>query len=38
MRDAETRLQSGGGMLGKGGLSFDGVLGNNKKNTDEKVT
>ncbi len=29
MRDAETRLQSGGGMLGKGGLSFDGILGNN---------
>ena len=30
MRDAETRLQSGGGMLGKGGLSVDGILGNNK--------
>ena len=29
MRDAETRLQSGGCMLGKGGLSFDGILGNN---------
>ena len=28
MRDAETRLQSGGGMLGKGGLSVDGILGN----------
>tara|TARA_B100000963_G_C22330974_1_gene538631 strand:- start:30 stop:635 length:606 start_codon:yes stop_codon:yes gene_type:complete len=28
LRDAETRLQSGGGMLGKGGLSFDGILGN----------
>ena len=27
MRDAETRLQSGGGMLGKGGLSMDGILG-----------
>ena len=27
MRDAETRLQSGGGMLGKGGLSVDGILG-----------
>ena len=25
MRDAETRLQSGGGLLGKGGLSFDGI-------------
>ena len=30
LRDAETRLQSGGGMLGKGGLSFSGILGNNK--------
>ena len=38
MRDAETRLQSGGGMLGKGGLSFDGVLGNNKKNTNETAS
>ena len=27
MRDAETRLQSGGGLLGKGGLSFSGILG-----------
>ena len=34
MRDAETRLQSGGGMLGKGGLSVDGILGNNKKDAD----
>ena len=32
MRDAETRLQSGGGMLGKGGLSFDGILGRNEEN------
>ncbi len=31
MRDAETRLQSGGGMLGKGGLSVDGILGNNDR-------
>ena len=23
MRDAETRLQSGGGLLGEGGLSFE---------------
>ncbi len=30
MRDAETRLQSGGGLLGKGGLSFEGVLGRQK--------
>ena len=27
MRDAETRLQSGGGLLGKGGLTIDGILG-----------
>ena len=27
MRDAETRLQSGGGLLGKGGLSFDNIFG-----------
>ena len=29
MRDAETRLQSGGGLLGKGGLSIEGILGDN---------
>ena len=34
MRDAETRLQSGGGLLGKGGLSVSGILGNkDEKNT-----
>ncbi len=27
MRDAETRLQTGGGLLGKGGLSIGGILG-----------
>ena len=33
-RDAETRLQSGGGLLGKGGLSIEGILGrNNEENT-----
>ena len=26
MRDAETRLQSGGGLLGKGGISLGGIL------------
>ena len=26
MRDAETRLQSGGGLFGKGGLSLTGIL------------
>ena len=34
MRDAETRLQSGGGLFGKGGLSLGGILGdrNQEKN------
>ena len=32
MRDAENRLQSGGGLLGKGGLSFSGILNNKEKN------
>ena len=31
MRDAETRLQSGGGLLGKSGISFDGILGGKKE-------
>ena len=31
LRDAETRLQSGGGLFGKGGLSLGGVLGNNNQ-------
>ena len=30
LRDAENRLQSGGGLFGKGGLSFSGVLNNNE--------
>ena len=29
MRDAETRLQTGGGLLGKGGISMSGILGDN---------
>tara|TARA_B100001057_G_C22484729_1_gene807809 strand:+ start:153 stop:680 length:528 start_codon:yes stop_codon:yes gene_type:complete len=37
MRDAETRLQTGGGLFGKGGLSigdmFDDSNGNNNSNT-----
>ena len=32
MRDAETRLQTGGGLLGKGGLSIGGILNDNKEN------
>ena len=31
MRDAETRLQSGGGLLGKGGLSIGNILGSGEK-------
>ena len=38
MRDAENRLQSGGGLLGKGGISFSGILGNDKKNNDSSAT
>ena len=39
MRDAETRLQSGGGLFGKGGISVSGILGDNnkKKNTSAGV-
>ena len=33
MKDAETRLQSGGGLFGKDGLTLGKVLGNNKKNS-----
>ena len=32
MRDAETRLQTGGGLLGKGGLSIGGILNDNNEN------
>tara|TARA_B100000575_G_scaffold280353_1_gene269731 strand:+ start:446 stop:1054 length:609 start_codon:yes stop_codon:yes gene_type:complete len=31
LQDAETRLQTGGGLLGKGGIKVDGILGNNEK-------
>tara|TARA_B100000676_G_scaffold105806_1_gene105699 strand:+ start:337 stop:948 length:612 start_codon:yes stop_codon:yes gene_type:complete len=31
IRDAETRLQSGGGLFGKGGISVSGILGDNNK-------
>ena len=31
MRDAETRLQSGGGLFGKGGMSFGNILGGNNQ-------
>ena len=32
LRDAETRLQTGGGLLGKKGLSLGDVMGNNNSN------
>ena len=31
IRDAETRLQTGGGLLGKGGISFGRFLDNNEE-------
>ncbi len=37
MRDAETRLQTGGGLLGKGGISFGEIL-NNDKDTNNSAT
>ena len=38
LRDAQTRLQSGGGMLGKGGLSFGSVLGVGNKNENSQTS
>ena len=38
MRDAETRLQTGGGLLGKGGLSLGGVLGNGENNQNSSIS
>ena len=38
MRDAETRLQSGGGLLGKGGISFDGILGGSQKDENAQAS
>ena len=37
MRDAETRLQSGGGLLGKGGLSFGDILNQDNKNSNSST-
>ena len=31
IRDAETRLQSGGGLFGKGGMSLGGIMGGNNQ-------
>ena len=38
LRDAETRLQSGGGLLGKGGLTIDGILGGRKNQNENNST
>ena len=38
MRDAETRLQTGGGLLGKGGIAFSGILNNDQKNNNSQTT
>tara|TARA_B100001057_G_scaffold488240_1_gene572277 strand:- start:30 stop:638 length:609 start_codon:yes stop_codon:yes gene_type:complete len=38
MRDAETRLQSGGGLFGKGGLSVGGILNRNNNNDNNSMT
>ena len=35
MRDAQTRLQSGGGLLGKKGLTIDGILGGNRNDNQQ---
>ena len=38
MRDAETRLQTGGGLLGKGGISFSGIINNDSGNNNSTST
>ena len=38
LRDAETRLQTGGGLLGKGGVSFGRILNNDKDNNTSATT
>ena len=38
MRDAETRLQTGGGLLGKGGISFSGLINNDSGNNNSSTT
>ena len=37
LRDAETRLQTGGGLLGKGGISLGGILNNDNKDNGSGV-
>ena len=31
LRDAQTRVQSGGGLFGKGGMSLSGIVGGNNQ-------
>ncbi len=38
LRDAENRLQTGGGLLGKKGISVDGILGNDSGGTSSAVS
>ena len=38
MRDAETRLQTGGGLLGKEGISLGGILNNDQKDNVTSTT
>ncbi len=38
LRDAENRLQSGGGLLGKGGIKVDGLLGGNNNQQSVNTT
>ena len=38
MRDAETRLQSGGGLFGSGGLSVSGILGDKKNENETNIS
>ena len=38
MRDAETRLQTGGGLLGRGGISFSGIINNDSGNNNSTTT
>ena len=38
LQDAETRLQSGGGLLGKGGLDVDGIINGRKSDANNVST
>ena len=38
MRDAETRLQTGGGLFGKGSLSLQGIINNDEENNNSTTS